>query len=190
MPDAYVFPGGTVDASDYTHGDPPGWDETRLRREFRANVASDLPSDQAPVDLAAARALIYAAVRELAEEASLTVEPALVHLFSHWITPASEPRRYNTFFFVAAAPNGQEGRADQTETHDGQWIAPSDALAAAQRGELRLVYPTIKHLERLAAFGGAAALLAYTKSKPIVTIMPGGLPEDGFHLPDALEANW
>ncbi len=71
-------------------------------------------------------------------------------LFSHWITPLSEPRRYNTHFFFAAAPPDQGALADAFETHDGIWIAPALALERQRAGTLHLVYPTIKHLERLA----------------------------------------
>jgi 8-oxo-dGTP pyrophosphatase MutT (NUDIX family) len=190
MPDAFVFPGGTVDQADYAQNDPAGWDAARLRAEFRATVNDELPPDQAPVTTEQARAIVHAAVRELAEEASLHVAPAELRLFSHWITPESEPRRYNTFFFVAAAPHGQEGSADRVETHDGRWISPDEALAAAARGDLRIIYPTLKHLERLAAFRSVDALLAYAGAKPIVTVMPRGLPEDGFRLPAGLEAHW
>ncbi len=82
-------------------------------------------------------------------------------LFSHWITPPSEPRRYNTHFFFAIAPPDQAALADASETHDGIWIAPQAALERRRTGSLHLVYPTIKHLERLQAYRqrrGRAAL--------------------------------
>jgi 8-oxo-dGTP pyrophosphatase MutT (NUDIX family) len=190
MPDAFVFPGGTVDPIDRQEVDPPGWDSKRLAAEFRSAFPPELPHDQPAISTADARALIRAAVREVAEEADIRIAPATLYLFSHWITPAREPRRYNTFFFVALAPQGQSGRADAVETHDARWIAPSDALAAARHGQMRIIYPTLKHLERLAAFSGTQALLQYARSKPIVTIMPRGLPEEGFALPVSLEGSW
>lgn len=190
MPDAFVFPGGTVDEDDRAAGLPSGWSASRVAEEFRSATSSELPPDQPPISLDDARALIHAAVRELHEEADIAVDPAQLHLFSHWITPAGEPRRYNTFFFVARAPHGQHGRADAFETHDARWISPAAALEAAACGEMLIRYPTLKHLERLSAFSATGALLAYARSKPIVTIMPGGVPEDGFVLPAALEGNW
>jgi 8-oxo-dGTP pyrophosphatase MutT (NUDIX family) len=190
MPDAYVFPGGTVDERDRTSGDPAGWSAERLAAEFRSVPPTELPPDQPAIALDDARALVHTAVRELAEEADIRVDAAHLHLFSHWITPASEPRRYNTFFFIAPAPQGQHGRADAFETHDARWISPAQALSAAQRAEMRIIYPTLKHLERLARFDTTAALFAYARSKPIFTIMPGGLPEEGFALPDVLESSW
>jgi 8-oxo-dGTP pyrophosphatase MutT (NUDIX family) len=190
MPDAFVFPGGTVDDVDRDAGMPSGWTHERLLTEFRSTFSEALPPDQPAIGVDDARALIHAAAREVLEEANISVEPSDLHVFSHWITPASEPRRYNTFFFVAAAPHGQHGRADAIETHDARWVAPADALAQAERGTMRIIYPTLKHLERLAAFGSVEALLAYGRSKPIVTIMPHGLPEDGFAMPAVLEGSW
>ncbi len=110
-------------------------------------------------------------------------------LFSHWITPPSEPRRYNTHFFFAAAPPEQAALADAFEMHDGIWIAPGDALARYRRGEMHLVYPTIKHLERLSAFDSLDAALRFARSKPIVTIMPHDTADD-FAIPQRLEDAW
>jgi 8-oxo-dGTP pyrophosphatase MutT (NUDIX family) len=190
MPDAYVFPGGTIDPVDRQGGNPPGWDAQRLAAEFRSSFPTELPPDQPPISIDDARALVRAAVREVAEEADIRLDAATLHLFSHWITPVSEPRRYNTFFFVAPAPEGQHGRADAVETHDARWISPAEALAAAGRGEMRIIYPTIKHLKRIAAFTSAQELLGYARSKPIVTIMPGEVSEDEFGMPLGLEDAW
>jgi 8-oxo-dGTP pyrophosphatase MutT (NUDIX family) len=110
--------------------------------------------------------------------------------FSHWITPPTEPRRYNTHFFLAHAPLDQLGVADAYETHDGTWIAPSDALDQYREGKLHLVYPTIKHLERLVAFDRLDALLAFARNKDVITIMPSGSPYDDFEMPSSLEGTW
>jgi 8-oxo-dGTP pyrophosphatase MutT (NUDIX family) len=110
-------------------------------------------------------------------------------LFSHWITPRSEPRRYNTHFFFAIAPPDQAAFADRVETHDGMWIAPNDALARYRRGELHLVYPTIKHLERLAAFDSLDAASTFARAKPVLTIVPNDAGAD-FEIPATLEDAW
>ncbi|HEV3195731.1 MAG TPA: hypothetical protein VGZ06_06295 [Candidatus Cybelea sp.] len=112
-----------------------------------------------------------------------------LRLFSHWITPPSEPRRYNTHFFLAEAPPDQIALADAFETHDGLWIAPGAALARFRSGELHLVYPTIKHLERLVAFDSVDAALDFARTKPIVTIMPKDSGAD-FQIPPGLEGAW
>lgn len=172
MPGAFVFPGGAVDASDYEHGPLPGWSDERI-------VAS--PRD--------AHALVRAAARELAEEAGVRLEPEALTFFSHWITPPGDVRRFNTYFFLASAPQGAVGVADSVETHDARWIRPSDALQACRRGEMHLVFPTIKHLERLAAFSGIDALLAFAREKPVLTVAPDRASE-GIELPQGLEGRW
>ena len=73
--------------------------------------------------------------------------------FSRWITPAAVKIRFDTHFFLAAAPAGAEPRADGSETVDLGWYAPRAALDAYARDELVLVFPTIKTLKQLAAFG-------------------------------------
>ncbi len=235
-PNAFVFPGGTIEAqdgSDAARGRTLGLDDDRLAREFRAEISPHLASSEPRVDRASARALAIAALRELFEEAGVLLArtasggpipaPALgapelerergrvrggalpfadfladhdwfadagaLTLFSHWITPRSEPRRYNTHFFLAAAPAGQDALADAAETHDGLWISPREALARHERREVHVVYPTVKHLERLSAFHTVGEALSFARGKPIVTIMPAESSSD-FAIPPVLERAW
>jgi 8-oxo-dGTP pyrophosphatase MutT (NUDIX family) len=190
MPGAFVFPGGAVDEADYEGGPAAGWSDQRVALEFRATSPEELPVDQPAVRVRDAHALVQAAVRELQEEASIDVDPAQLTLFSHWITPAGEPRRFNTHFFIAPAPPGARGTADSVETHDARWVSPQRALEAHRNGEMLLVFPTIKHLERLAAFESIDALLAFAREKPIITIMPDLPPSAGVRLPQGLEGRW
>ena len=187
-PDAFVFPGGTVDSQDYASL-PDGWAE-RIASEFRARTPDALPTTEEPVDRPSAAALVAAAIRELLEEAAVEIAPEELVLFSHWITPPTEPRRYNTHFFLAPGDGGAVASADAFETHDAQWIAPSVALERYIRGEMHLVYPTIKHLERLAEFERVADALTYARAKPILTIMPDRAPSEGFVMPAELEGAW
>lgn len=114
-----------------------------------------------------------AAVREVAEEAGLTLpDPAALVKFSRWITPAQIAIRYDTHFFLAAAPPGQEPRADGGEMVDLGWYTPQGALDAYGRGELELVFPTIKHLEQLADFPNAAGLIAWATGREVVAVEP------------------
>src|SRR4051794_35968288 len=110
-----------------------------------------------------------AAVRELEEEAAVALpggEEALV-AFSRWITPAEVKLRFDTYFYVAEAPAGTEPRCDGEECVDLTWIRPEDALRAYQRGELTLVFPTIKHLEQLAELPSVAAALELARSREV-----------------------
>jgi glyoxylase-like metal-dependent hydrolase (beta-lactamase superfamily II)/8-oxo-dGTP pyrophosphatase MutT (NUDIX family) len=84
--------------------------------------------------------------------------------FSHWITQPGRPRRYDTRFFVAEAPAAQTASHDNSETVDHLWIRPAQALERHQRGEMHLVFPTIKTLESIAGFDNAAALMQFARS--------------------------
>ena len=91
-----------------------------------------------------------AAVRELQEEAGIVVaDPGALVKFSRWITPAEVVIRFDTHFFLAPLPDGQEATIDGDEIVDLGWFTPAGALAAHERGEIALVFPTIKHLEQL-----------------------------------------
>ena len=114
-----------------------------------------------------------AAVREVEEEAGLTLpDPAALVPFSRWITPREIAIRFDTHFFLAPAPPGQEARVDGGEMVDLGWHTPAGALEAGRRGELELVFPTIKHLEQLAGFDTADALLAWAEGREIVPVEP------------------
>jgi 8-oxo-dGTP pyrophosphatase MutT (NUDIX family) len=93
-------------------------------------------------------------------EAGLALDGAALRVFGHWITPSPAPRRYDTWFFVAAAPEGHAYRHDETETIASEWIVPAVALDRARRGELELIYPTYRSLEALSRFTSTAALFA------------------------------
>jgi 8-oxo-dGTP pyrophosphatase MutT (NUDIX family) len=114
-----------------------------------------------------------AGLRELAEEASVTIADAesLVP-FSRWITPAEVKIRFDTRFFLAPAPDDAQPRPDGEETVDARWYSPADALADHERGEILLVFPTIKHLEQLGAFDTADALLDYARGREVVPVQP------------------
>jgi 8-oxo-dGTP pyrophosphatase MutT (NUDIX family) len=114
-----------------------------------------------------------AGLRELAEEASVTLDdPAALVPFSRWITPAEVKTRFDTRFFLAAAPAGIEPRPDGAETVDARWYTPSDALGDHERGEILLVFPTIKHLEQLGSFPTAEALFAHARGREVVPVQP------------------
>ena len=114
-----------------------------------------------------------AGVREVEEEASVALpNPSALVEFSRWITPPEVRIRFDTHFFLAPAPAGQEPRVDGDECVDWGWFAPSAALDAATRDEIELVFPTIKHLEQLAGFASADAVLAYARGRDVHAVVP------------------
>jgi 8-oxo-dGTP pyrophosphatase MutT (NUDIX family) len=114
-----------------------------------------------------------AALRELAEEAALTVaDPAELVEFSRWITPAEVTIRFDTHFFLVSSPEGQQPRVDGEECVDLRWLAPREALDLHACGQLDLVFPTIKTLEQLAPFASAAEALAHARGRDVVPVQP------------------
>ncbi len=118
------------------------------------------------------RAHRAAAVRELAEEAAIDVDDAQLVPFSRWITPAEVKIRFDTWFYLAPAPPDADAQPDGSEVVDARWYAPAAALDARQRGELFLVFPTIKHLEQLSGFASADELLAHARGREIHPVQP------------------
>jgi 8-oxo-dGTP pyrophosphatase MutT (NUDIX family) len=115
---------------------------------------------------------VEAAARELHEEAAVQVDPATLVAFSRWITPAEVRVRFDTRFFVTPLPDGQAPRVDGEECVDLRWTSPQAALAAHRAGELLLVFPTIKHLEQLALFESADAVLAHARASEVRPVQP------------------
>jgi 8-oxo-dGTP pyrophosphatase MutT (NUDIX family) len=120
------------------------------------------------------------ALRELEEEAGVRIDDveALVP-FSRWITPSQVKVRFDTWFFVAVAPPGAEPRPDGSECVDARWLRPAEALEAYARGELTLVFPTIKHLEQLAEFGSVDEALRTAGAREVQPVQPRVVLKDG-----------
>ncbi|MDR3389648.1 MAG: NUDIX domain-containing protein [Rudaea sp.] len=180
---ALVFPGGLVSPSDHDETWAPLLDG-----------AQGLESEE--------RALAIAAFRETFEEAALllardadgrpvgchsaersdfrqVVEAsggklpigALAH-FGHWITPEGAPKRFDTHFFLAEAPAGQEAICDGGETVALEWAEPRDVLARAADGDLSILFPTRMNLKRLAESTSVAEAIAAAKARPRFTVLP------------------
>jgi 8-oxo-dGTP pyrophosphatase MutT (NUDIX family) len=114
-----------------------------------------------------------AAARELEEEAGLRLpNPGAMVKFSRWITPPQFMIRFDTHFFLAAAPPGQQARVDGQELVDLAWHTPAAALAAHRREQLSLVFPTYKQLEQLSGFATVAALMEWAAGREVVTLEP------------------
>jgi 8-oxo-dGTP pyrophosphatase MutT (NUDIX family) len=114
-----------------------------------------------------------AAVREVREETRLEPpDAAALVKFSRWITPPELRIRFDTHFFLAVIPDGQEPSVDGAEMVDLGWHTPAGALAAHARGELELVFPTIKQLEQLDGFRSADAVLSWATGREVVAVEP------------------
>jgi 8-oxo-dGTP pyrophosphatase MutT (NUDIX family) len=114
-----------------------------------------------------------AAIRELSEEAAITLsDPAALVKFSRWITPAEVQIRFDTHFFLAPLPDGQDPRIDGEECVDLGWFTPPGALQAHADGTILLVFPTIKHLEQLSAFANVRELLDYATGREVLPVEP------------------
>lgn len=96
---------------------------------------------------------------DVVRDEGLVLDVGSIHYFSHWITPVGAPRRYDTRFFVAAAPRGQRPLPDHRETVAALWVEPADALARAEAGELALIFPTVRTLMALTRFERSFDLL-------------------------------
>lgn len=151
MGSAWVFPGGRVDDADH---------------------AAAVEAEPAPSDLERVpRPFWVAAARELEEEAGVRLGDrgyALdrLSIWAHWITPEVEPRRFDTWFFLARLPAGVEAAVDGGEAVRGGWFRPHDAIEAAQRGELPVAPPTLRTLFELAPYRSVDALFAAHRHTP------------------------
>ncbi|HEV2375715.1 MAG TPA: NUDIX hydrolase [Streptosporangiaceae bacterium] len=188
-PGAYVFPGGSVDRSDSDEDTPwagPGpqaWGQAlgvsaaaaravvgaAVRETFEeCGVLLAAPDAQTPPvstaggSWAADREAMLAGTLTLArllQDRRLVLRSDLLRLWSRWITPITEERRYDTWFFAAALPDGQTAQAMGTEADSIAWLDPAQTLAAAGRGEVALLPPTAVCLADLQACGDVATAL-------------------------------
>ncbi len=100
-------------------------------------------------------------MEELCRRDSLVLDLAAIRYVAHWVTPFGEsPRRFDTRFFLAAAPPGQEGIHDDAELVHSMWVRPADAVAQADAGDLVMMPPTIANLRFVADCADAASALA------------------------------
>lgn len=103
-------------------------------------------------------------------EHHLVLRSDLLRYRAHWITPEVEPRRYDTRFFIAAVPAGQEPDGETSEADRSEWLRPAAALGAFEDGDILLMPPTLVCLEELAATSTVSAALAVDPT--IAPVMP------------------
>jgi 8-oxo-dGTP pyrophosphatase MutT (NUDIX family) len=92
--------------------------------------------------------------------------------YAHWITPEGVPKRFDTWFFLAAAPPEQVGAHDGKESTDSIWLSPREALVGGESGRFKLPFPTTRNLIRLGKQPSVRTALDDAGRRPIVTVMP------------------
>jgi 8-oxo-dGTP pyrophosphatase MutT (NUDIX family) len=147
-PSTVVFPGGRVDPVDHDGPDP-----------IRPN--SIRPNS-----------IRRCAIRETTEETGVVLTEVDLHPWAHWITPEIEPRRYDTWFFVAAIPDDLEAVDISGETERAEWSTPQQALAAERSGLIRLMPPTMSILIELTDLGSVEAVIKHAKDRRIEEVLP------------------
>jgi 8-oxo-dGTP pyrophosphatase MutT (NUDIX family) len=117
---------------------------------------------------------------EVCEAESLRLAVDCISYFSRWVTPLGAPRRYDTRFFVAEAPDGQVPVHDDHEVIEAVWVQPAEALRRHREGLFEMIFPTVRTLEALAPFGSAAEVIAHAEaSGPIQPVQPEVVDEGG-----------
>jgi 8-oxo-dGTP pyrophosphatase MutT (NUDIX family) len=113
----------------------------------------------------------------LAEDLVLAADLLAAH--AHWITPEDSPRRFDTIFFAAETPPGQEALHDGVELTSHVWIRPAQGLSEYRAGRRQMILPTWANLETLLAFPRAADALAASRQRSLVPILPVLRERDG-----------
>jgi 8-oxo-dGTP pyrophosphatase MutT (NUDIX family) len=195
---ALVFPGGSVDKGDreiianpglYSGGE--GFDDASLsfriaaiRETFeesgillaRPKGSKSLVDAKRAGEIEAAHraALCEGKTTFLKVLADNSLRLALDELvpYAHWITPEGMPKRFDTWFFLAAAPPAQVGAHDGRESTDSTWLSPREALAGGESGRFKLPFPTTRNLIKLGKQRGVRAALNDSRGKSVVAVMP------------------
>lgn len=102
----------------------------------------------------------------------------LVH-YAHWITPEMMPKRFDTHFYLAAAPADHLALHDGYESVDSVWLTPTQGMEDAKSGQRTVIFPTLCQLEKLAQYATVEEALTSTSAKPVVPVLPWTEQRDG-----------
>jgi 8-oxo-dGTP pyrophosphatase MutT (NUDIX family) len=173
VPNAWVFPGGIAEASDAEAGDGTTLDTMRVTavRETFEETGVWLGTPLADAERKRRELLAGTlAFRDLVDEAPVDLSQLV--WTSRWITPDGIPKRFDTYFFLAAVPREAIATAEQHEIVEVTWIHPQDALAKHAAREMQMVLPTLRNLEAITGFANAAALMESRRGGTIEAIEP------------------
>ncbi len=188
---ALVFPGGKTHASDHDpawefHG--LGWEETpapqralriaAIREAYEeTGILLARHDDGSPFrghDRAGARRADIVATPEgfltLLADLGLVLDLRALTVFARWITPMMMPKRFDTWFYLAAAPADQLAQCDGWETVDAEWIEPTEALRLGAAGERSVIFPTRMNLKLLAEASSAAEAVTLANARRRKTV--------------------
>jgi 8-oxo-dGTP pyrophosphatase MutT (NUDIX family) len=127
-----------------------------------------------------------ASIVDLVEAEDLELATDMMVPYAHWITPTFAPKRFDTWFFLAEAPEDQIALHDGSESVDSVWIGANEAIDEATAGKRTLVHATLKNLELLAEEKTVAGALAAASGRKVVTVQPWVETRDGkryLHIP-------
>jgi 8-oxo-dGTP pyrophosphatase MutT (NUDIX family) len=193
MGGASVFPGGAVQSSDQSfvfarrvNVAAPAWPHSTEPALDRAHVVAALREtfeecglllgapalDRGRLQMLRAQALAGVDFGDLLDSAQLELDLGRLVPLIRWVTPSSEPIRFDTRFYVAPVPDQQLAEHDTTENVALQWLSPRRALDLAQRGELVLAPPTRRTLAEFHDIESVEALLAWARQSEAPTVEP------------------
>ena len=194
-PSVTVFPGGGVDPTDAQtlswDGPDRQWWAQRLGadpqrsaalvvaavRELFEETGVLLANGSAPESARAAVAEHRSSLADVLRDHQLRLQARLLRPWANWITPEGNTRRYDTFFFLAELPPGQQAQMLTTEAESGRWARPMDLLAEHDAGSLAMMPPTLAMLLDLQHAGSVERAMAATRTvtpvRPTVVSKPG-----------------
>lgn len=187
-----VFPGGKVDAIDSSDLAKRVVTGDHSDHEFRSAALRELAEETglAATDDGVARSpggrdeQLYQAF----EDSGRTLSGETLVMVSRWVTPENAPRRFDTFFYLLAAVTTPEVQLDQNELVDYAWVTPSEALQRHDRGEWKMILPTLAHVRWLERRNSIRDALASAMGADGRTLIEPRRLEDGSIVPIHLPA--
>ncbi|WP_374659442.1 NUDIX hydrolase [Phenylobacterium sp.] len=190
---ALVFPGGKSHAGDHD----PAWEDraigwsrfdaeqrvlriAAIREAFeeagillgRGADGSPISGESASLDVRLKVDAGELAFLDVVRELGVMIDLEALTVFARWITPPLTPKRFDTWFYAATAPDDQLAACDGRETVDAEWIAPAEALRMAEAGERKVIFPTRMNLQLLAEASGADDCVTRAQARRLVTVEP------------------
>lgn len=178
---AMVFPGGRIDAGDAALAElhAPDIEDGAARiaaiRETLEEAGIVVGVDPLPsaADARAMRARLHDGETIGAVLGDARLDLAALVSFARWLPAHANMRIFDTRFYIAALPPGSaEPVVDDTENVTVRWTGATELLAAADRGDVQVIYPTRRNLERLAQYGSFADAVADARAHPVRTVTP------------------